>query len=157
LKNLACPKCVGPLRFAGEPRGPIATCYDCWGIWIDTPYLTTLREKYPIGNTLYKATEQLKPDEAEATDLLCPACTDGKLVRQKIRGVELEWCDSCRGIYLDQGERERLLDIREVHRAKKIPVTPSIDFGSATHSGADLFAAGAILEGLAGIIGAIWD
>jgi hypothetical protein len=32
MKDLACPKCVGPLRFGPEPRGPVATCYDCWGI-----------------------------------------------------------------------------------------------------------------------------
>lgn len=157
MNDLACPKCVGPLRFSGEPRGPIATCYDCWGIWIDTPYLTTLREKYPIGNALYKATEQLKPDEAEATDLLCPTCTEGKLVRQKIRGVELEWCEDCRGIYLDQGERERLVGLQKAASARKIPIAPSIDFASKPLSGAGIFAVGDILEGLAGVIGDIWD
>jgi tetratricopeptide (TPR) repeat protein len=107
MEDLACPKCVGPMRFSGEPRGPIATCYDCWGIWIDTPYLTTLKEKYPVGNTLFQATGQLQPGEAEPTDLLCPSCSDGKLVQQKIHGVELEWCESCHGIYLDRGEAYR--------------------------------------------------
>ena len=90
MTDLACPKCVGPLRFSGEPRGPVGTCYDCWSIWIDTQRLNELRKEYPVGNALYRATQDLKPEEAEATDLLCPSCPAGNLVRQKIRGVELE-------------------------------------------------------------------
>ena len=157
MKDLACPKCVGPLRYSGEPRGPIATCYDCWGIWVDTPYLTTLREKYPIGNTLYKATEQLKPDEAEATDLICPTCPEGTLVRQKIRGVELEWCNNCHGIYLDRGEKDRLLGLHEIARARKIPITPSVSIGSQAPSGSGITAVGEILWCLAEFIFCVLD
>jgi Zn-finger nucleic acid-binding protein len=152
MNDLACPKCVGPLKFSSEPRGPIAICYDCWGIWVDTPYLTTLRERYPVGNALNRATKQLDPGAAEATDLICPSCPEGKLFMQKIRGVELEWCEHCHGIYLDQGEKERLLGLQQVTSARKIPITPGIDFGSQASSGAGVLVVEGILEGLLGIL-----
>ncbi len=155
MNDLACPKCVGPLRFSGEPRGPIATCYDCWGIWVDTLHLTALSEKYPVGNDLYRATRRLDPAAAEPTDMICPTCTGGKLVRQQIRGVELEWCDICHGIYLDRGEKERLLNLQEVARAQKALITPSIASQAPLDHG--ITAVGEILWGLFEIIIGVLD
>lgn len=40
--------------------------------------------------------------------LLCPNCNVGMLVVQR-SGVELDTCPQCRGIWLDRGELEKLL------------------------------------------------
>jgi Zn-finger nucleic acid-binding protein len=157
MTDLACPKCVGPLRFGGEPRGPVGTCYDCWSIWIDTALLNELRKEYPVGNALYRATQELKPEEAEPTDLLCPSCPDGKMVKQTIRGVEIEWCPLCRGICLDQGEKERLVCAAKESRSKSAPQLraegPSTDLPDL----AGTMLVGDILSGLAEIITEFWD
>lgn len=40
----------------------------------------------------------------------CPACTDAPLVMSERQGVEIDYCPACRGIWLDRGELDKLLD-----------------------------------------------
>lgn len=40
----------------------------------------------------------------------CPNCTTTALVMTERLGVEIDYCPSCRGIWLDRGELDKLLD-----------------------------------------------
>jgi len=40
----------------------------------------------------------------------CPHCTDSTLVMTERQGVEIDYCPSCRGIWLDRGELDKLLE-----------------------------------------------
>lgn len=40
----------------------------------------------------------------------CPHCTDTTLVMAERQGVEIDYCPSCRGIWLDRGELDKLLE-----------------------------------------------
>jgi Zn-finger nucleic acid-binding protein len=40
----------------------------------------------------------------------CPACPDTTLVMADRQGVEIDYCPACRGIWLDRGELDKLLD-----------------------------------------------
>lgn len=40
----------------------------------------------------------------------CPACPDATLVMTDRQGIEIDYCPSCRGIWLDRGELDKLLD-----------------------------------------------
>lgn len=40
----------------------------------------------------------------------CPICTDTPLVIAERQGVEIDYCPACRGIWLDRGELDKLLD-----------------------------------------------
>jgi uncharacterized protein len=40
----------------------------------------------------------------------CPACPDATLVMTDRQGVEIDYCPTCRGIWLDRGELDKLLD-----------------------------------------------
>jgi Zn-finger nucleic acid-binding protein len=40
----------------------------------------------------------------------CPACPDNTLVMTDRQGVEIDYCPACRGIWLDRGELDKLLD-----------------------------------------------
>ena len=152
MRNLACPKCVGPLRFGAELPGPIGTCYDCWGLWIDVQQLNAI-EDYAVGGALYRASRELDPRDAESTDLLCPSCEDGKLVLQKIRGVELEWCTDCRGIFLDKGERQRLVGSLTERKVSPPPgPAPALFKTGSPPSGLGGVAVGEVLAGLAELL-----
>ena len=39
-----------------------------------------------------------------------PTCTDTPLVMAERQGVEIDYCPACRGIWLDRGELDKLLD-----------------------------------------------
>lgn len=160
----ACPKCVGPLRFGSDPRGPVGTCYDCWGLWIDTPHLNKIREEYPVATPLYRATTQLKTEQATPCELLCPFCAGDHLLQQVIRGVEVDWCPTCRGIFLDKGERERLVGSSErktEERPSALPARPGaapILFGTSdSPSGLSALGVGEVLAGLAELLFAALD
>jgi Zn-finger nucleic acid-binding protein len=43
------------------------------------------------------------------TALTCPKCA-GQMQAYERNGVTIDQCDSCRGIFLDRGELERLID-----------------------------------------------
>lgn len=40
----------------------------------------------------------------------CPTCPDTPLVMAERQGVEIDYCPACRGIWLDRGELDKLLD-----------------------------------------------
>lgn len=40
----------------------------------------------------------------------CPTCPDATLVMSERQGVEIDFCPSCRGVWLDRGELDKLID-----------------------------------------------
>jgi len=40
----------------------------------------------------------------------CPHCSDSTLVMSDRQGVEIDYCPACRGIWLDRGELDKLLE-----------------------------------------------
>ena len=40
----------------------------------------------------------------------CPHCTDSTLVMTERQGLEIDYCPACRGIWLDRGELDNLLE-----------------------------------------------
>lgn len=45
--------------------------------------------------------------------MLCPACKDVNLSMTDRQGIEIDYCPSCRGIWLDRGELDRLIERAE--------------------------------------------
>lgn len=43
----------------------------------------------------------------------CPTCADQVLVMSERHGVEIDYCPQCRGVWLDRGELDKLLDRAE--------------------------------------------
>ena len=46
---------------------------------------------------------------ADASELVCPKC-QGVMRSYERNGVTIDQCTECRGIFLDRGELERLID-----------------------------------------------
>lgn len=40
----------------------------------------------------------------------CPVCVDTDLVMSDRQGVEIDYCPKCRGIWLDRGELDKILE-----------------------------------------------
>lgn len=49
----------------------------------------------------------------------CPVCPDTVLVVAERSGVEIDYCPKCRGIWLDRGELDKLIE-----KAAQTPVPP---------------------------------
>ncbi|MFD2514803.1 zf-TFIIB domain-containing protein [Pontibacter locisalis] len=48
----------------------------------------------------------------------CPNCNETLLMSEK-NGVEIDYCPSCRGIWLDRGELEKIMERSAEHYSKK--------------------------------------
>ncbi|MES2977384.1 MAG: zf-TFIIB domain-containing protein [Pseudomonadota bacterium] len=40
----------------------------------------------------------------------CPTCADSTLVMSDRQGVEIDYCPKCRGVWLDRGELDKLIE-----------------------------------------------
>lgn len=40
----------------------------------------------------------------------CPVCKDINLVMSDRQGVEIDYCPSCRGVWLDRGELDKIIE-----------------------------------------------
>ena len=40
----------------------------------------------------------------------CPVCTDVNLVMSERQGIEIDYCPNCRGVWLDRGELDKVID-----------------------------------------------
>ena len=48
--------------------------------------------------------------ESKVENMKCPNCTDTTLVMADKQGVEIDYCPACRGVWLDRGELDKLLE-----------------------------------------------
>ncbi|MCV2362292.1 zf-TFIIB domain-containing protein [Paucibacter sp. DJ1R-11] len=62
----------------------------------------------------------------------CPSCTDTALVMSDRQGVEIDYCPQCRGVWLDRGELDKLIERSTAATATAAASTPS--GGSAARS-----------------------
>jgi uncharacterized protein len=51
----------------------------------------------------------------------CPNCPDSPLVMSERQGVEIDYCQQCRGVWLDRGELDKLIE----RAAVPSPATPA--------------------------------
>lgn len=40
----------------------------------------------------------------------CPICTDQNLVMADRQGIEIDYCPTCRGVWLDRGELDKIIE-----------------------------------------------
>jgi Zn-finger nucleic acid-binding protein len=54
----------------------------------------------------------------------CPVCPESTLAMTERQGVEIDYCPNCRGVWLDRGELDKLVDLsaRQVPAAAAAPV-----------------------------------
>lgn len=45
----------------------------------------------------------------------CPQCKDASLVMSERQGVEIDYCPKCRGVWLDRGELDKIVERSDSH------------------------------------------
>ena len=44
------------------------------------------------------------------TAMNCPVCTNVNLVMSERQGIEIDYCPQCRGVWLDRGELDKVIE-----------------------------------------------
>lgn len=58
-----------------------------------------------------------------ATGMLCPTCRVG-LVMSERQGVEIDYCPQCRGVWLDRGELDKIIERNEREESARAAPPP---------------------------------
>ena len=68
----------------------------------------------------------------------CPVCTTQALVMSERQGIEIDYCPQCRGVWLDRGEVDKIIE-RSVRAAAPPPppqqVHPQVQHRDTRHLG----------------------
>lgn len=51
----------------------------------------------------------------------CPSCKDPSLVISERKGIEIDYCPECRGIWLDRGELDKILEAGKQENQNQMP------------------------------------
>ena len=69
----------------------------------------------------------------------CPTCPDATLTMSERQGVEIDYCPQCRGVWLDRGELDKLIDRAAAPPAPSAPTRAvnmsQPDFRDSDHHG----------------------
>ena len=59
----------------------------------------------------------------------CPVCPDADLMMSDRQGVEIDYCPKCRGVWLDRGELDKIIERTAIQEApaQAQPVQPQYD------------------------------
>lgn len=49
----------------------------------------------------------------------CPTCKEPNLVISERKGIEIDYCPECRGIWLDRGELDKIIERSQEFESKK--------------------------------------
>ncbi len=52
----------------------------------------------------------------------CPVCSETELVMTERQGVEIDYCPKCRGVWLDRGELDKIIE-RSTAMPSAVPVS----------------------------------
>ena len=67
----------------------------------------------------------------------CPSCKEVNLVMAERQGVEIDYCPQCRGVWLDRGELDKIIERSERELAAGATAAPTASQGYPPSQGAD--------------------
>lgn len=117
MKIRNCPKCGGTLAEAERQSVGHEVCKSCNGLWFDSFALDVLFAKHATlsaGSTK----DFMALPLSEASELSCAACSEPMKTGTK-DGISIDWCGSCRGVFLDEGELSKLVEWRRSRKNRE--------------------------------------
>lgn len=54
----------------------------------------------------------------------CPICVEANLIMSERQGIEVDYCPQCRGVWLDRGELDKIIERASTMPAQWVTETP---------------------------------
>ncbi len=108
----SCPKCEIELKQRIIGPVEIDECEKCKGVWFDSDELRKAKDATDsdlnwMDFEIWKHEDKFKPKE---TKVSCPVCnTDTEAIDYGATSIEVDFCPSCQGIWLDKDEFSKII------------------------------------------------
>ena len=107
--GMKCPSCSTSLQAVKLDPFEAAICDRCEGLWLPGEVVREYVRQRLLEAGRSPLTGLLETPPA-STDLPCPICRDSALERIKLRGVEVERCTGCGGLFFEAGELDTIVE-----------------------------------------------
>lgn len=112
----SCPKCKIELKAKSVGSLELDECEKCGGVWFDKD---ELRQAKDITDSdlnwmdfeIWKHKDRFK---AKPSEIDCPVCNiKTRKIRYGATSVEIDYCPSCQGVWLDENEFKKIIESLE--------------------------------------------
>lgn len=114
--GLKCPACQATLERYEAYGIRIEACPKCRGLWLYAEELSALKDRVTAGSWqslrwMNEEMDAIEKAHAVPTRRWCPVCYQTKLLATVFgdSGIIIDWCASCRGLWLDHHEFQEIL------------------------------------------------
>ena len=104
-----CPRCSEKMVNTNSSGIATASCLYCNGSWVSSKALEFLLEKEPSAPKKSEFQKAFQTRAEAGTKRVCPDCQSQTLYVNHIRGVEIDLCPKCGGVFFDEGEIKKIL------------------------------------------------
>lgn len=122
---MKCPRCQTELQTRPTDGVEIDECPSCQGIWFDNDELRRVKDETDndlnwMDFELWKHEDRFR---IAAKPIDCPKCEVAMVaIDYDETGVEIDFCTKCRGVWLDAGEFEKIINsLSEELLGKDVP------------------------------------
>ena len=125
---MKCPQCNHSFDAASDSDLPVHRCSTCSGIWIRGHSLHQLLDREKNASRFARRLYSIHELEFHASRRKCPSCKGRHLKAVVIEKTELDFCPTCKGLYFDPGELERVFPgiLNQTPGNKKLGFWPSL-------------------------------
>jgi Zn-finger nucleic acid-binding protein len=115
-----CPKCGATLDLYSLHEMKFEGCSKCHGIWLEKDELRRLKNRFDVGQLhwLNAEVDSIEKAAAKSCVACCPKRDGGQLVSVRFgkSSVNIDWCPTCHGLWLDHDEFYKVIDylVREL-------------------------------------------
>jgi len=117
---MKCPQCNLDMDLPAASGQPARHCSACSGTWISGRALHDLLEDGDDPSGIAQTLDSMEDLEFSPSRRRCPSCAGRNLKAVIIEDTELDFCPSCKGLFFDPGELERVFPgIHELSRGPR--------------------------------------
>lgn len=121
---MKCPRCDTELDPTDSGDVHSCSCLNCFGSWISAGALHRLFVESRGRNRLEGELASLLELNFSVSRRACPSCNGRRLKSVVIERTELDYCASCKGLFFDYGEVDRVFPSLRARPATNTVVTP---------------------------------
>lgn len=115
---MRCPRDqTGLISFiSSKPHTHAYTCPSCSGIWLPSETVRRLFAGHRSAETRFGDLIASRFAQVASPDRHCVTCKKTRLCVCKIGEIEVDFCPKCHGVWLDEGELQRLKRWHDKHK-----------------------------------------